>query len=146
MFTFLDRFDEIDGGDMTLRVIEKNPGGGAVLPFYYYDIFVENVAVGKISIRIGDDFHTYYNGHIGYEINEEARGHGYTRRACELVLSVARAHGMSRLYVTCTEDNAPSYRTIEKLGGSLLEICDVPREYFAWFEGIKRHRIYQVNL
>ena len=60
--------------------------------------------------------------------------------------SVARAHGMSRLYVTCTEDNTASYRTIEGLGGTLLEICDVPREYFAWFEGIKPHRIYQVNL
>ena len=146
MFEFNDRFNEIVHGNMTLRLIEKNPGGRAQLPYYYYDILVDGIPVGKISIRIGDNFHTYYNGHIGYEINEEARGHGYARRACELVLDVARAHGMSRLYVTCTEDNAASYRTIESLGGSLLEICDVPREYFAWFEGIKRHRIYQVTL
>lgn len=146
MFLFLERFDEIDGGDMTLSIIEKKEGSRVNLPYYYYEILVGSAHVGKISIRIGDNFHTYYNGHIGYEIDEEARGHGYARRACELVLSVAQAHGMSRLYVACTEDNAPSYRTIEKLGGSLLEICDVPREYFAWFEGIKRHRIYQVNL
>ena len=146
MFLFLERFNEIDGGDMTLSIIEKKEGSRMNLPYYYYGILVGGAHVGKISIRIGDNFHTYYNGHIGYEIDEEARGHGYARRACELVLSVARAHGMSRLYVTCAEDNAPSYRTIEGLGGSLLEICDVPKEYFAWYEGIPRHRIYQLNL
>ena len=146
MFPFVDHFNEIDGGDMTLRIIEKKEGGRVNLPYYYYEILVGGVSVGKISIRIGDNFHTYYNGHIGYEINEEARGHGYVRRACELVLSVARAHGMSQIYVTCAENNSASYRTIEKLGGSLLEICDVPKEYFAWYEGIPRHRIYQLNL
>ena len=146
MFTFLDCFNEINGGDMTLKIIEKSEGTAELLPFYYYDIFVDEVPVGKISIRIGDNFHSYYNGHIGYEIDEGARGHGYARRACELVLDVARFHGMTRLYLTCDEDNTASYRTIEKLGGSLLEICDVPREYFAWYEGIPRHRVYQLNL
>ncbi len=146
MFTFLSQFNEIDGGTMTLKVIEKNPGDKVQVPFYYYDILVDGVPVGKISIRIGDNFHTYYNGHIGYEINEDTQGHGYAQRACELVLDVARAHGMSRLYMTCEEDNIASYRTIEKLGARLLEICDVPKEYFAWYEGIGRHRIYQLNL
>ena len=146
MFAFWDCFDEIKGEGLTLRIIEKKEGGRGQLPYYYYDIFVDDAPVGKISIRIGDNFHTYYNGHIGYEVNEEARGHGYACQACELVLDVARSHGMSRIYVTCTADNAASYRTIERLGGSLLEICEVPKEYFAWFEGIKPHRIYQVNL
>ena len=146
MFEFLDRFDRIDNEDMTLRIIEKKEAGRVQLPYYYYEILVDNVPVGKISIRIGDNFHTYYNGHIGYEVDEGARGHGYARRACELVLDVARFHGMSRLYITCTEDNAPSWHTIEGLGGRLLEICEVPREYFAWYEGIPRHRIYQLDL
>ena len=146
MFPFSDRFDEIDGGDMTLRIIEKKEGGRVQLPYYYYEILVDGIPVGKISIRIGDNFHTYYNGHIGYEVDETARGHGYARRACGLVLDVARAHGMTRLYVTCTEDNIASYHTIENLGAKLLEICDMPREYFAWYEGIPRHRVYQLDL
>ena len=145
-FPFNSRFDEIKGGDMTLRILEKKEAGRVQLPYYYYETLVDNLPVGKISIRIGDNFHTYYNGHIGYEVDEGARGHGYARRACELVLDVARFHGMSRLYITCTEDNAPSWHTIEGLGGRLLEICEVPREYFAWYEGIPRHRIYQLNL
>lgn len=145
-FPFNSRFDEIKGGDMTLRILEKKEAGRVQLPYYYYETLVDNLPVGKISIRIGDNFHTYYNGHIGYEVDEGARGHGYARRACEMVLDVARFHGMSRLYITCTEDNAPSWHTIEGLGGRLLEICEVPREYFAWYEGIPRHRIYQLNL
>lgn len=145
-FVFSGRFDEISGGGLTLKIREKAQGGGPLLPFYYYDILADGLPAGKISIRIGDNFHAYYNGHIGYEIDEGARGHGYARRACGLVLDVARFHGMARLYLTCAEDNAASYRTIEGLGAELLEICDVPREYFAWQEGIKRHRIYQLKL
>lgn len=145
-FQFNSRFDCLGGGGLTLRIREKAEGDGVLLPFYYYDILADGTPVGKISIRIGDNFHAYYNGHIGYEVDPEFQGHGYARRACELVLDVARFHGMERLYVTCAEDNAPSYRTIEKLGGRLLEICELPRDYFAWYEGIPRHRIYQLDL
>lgn len=145
-FPFNSRFDQLGGGAFTLRIREKAEAGRVQLPYYYYDIVAEGVPVGKISVRIGDNYHTYYNGHIGYEVDEGARRHGYAHRACELVLDVARFHGMERLYVTCAEDNAPSYRTIEKLGGRLLEICELPRDYFAWYEGIPRHRIYQLDL
>lgn len=146
MFSFSDRFDLISGGDMALRIIEKNPGGKAQIPFYYYDILVDGVPVGKISIRIGENFHSYYNGHVGYEIFAPYRGHGYAARACALVFEVARFHGMDAVYLTCAKDNAASYRTIEKLGAKLLEICPVPREYFGWHEGIEDHRIYYLKL
>lgn len=145
-FPFNSRFDELGGVDFTLRLREKAEGGRVGLPYYYYDILAGGVPVGKISVRVGDNCHTYYNGHIGYEVDPEFQGHGYARRACELVLDAARFHGMGRLYITCAEDNAASYRTIEKLGGRLLEICEMPRDYFAWYEGIPRHRIYQLDL
>ena len=145
-FPFSSRFDQLGGGDFTLRIREKAEAGRVQLPYYYYDIVADGIPVGKISVRIGDNYHTYYNGHIGYEVDEGARGHGYARRACALVLDVARFHGMKRPYLTCAEDNAASYRTIEKLGGRLLEICEMPRDYFAWYEGIPRHRIYQLDL
>ena len=147
MFTFMDRFDRIDGGGgMVLQIIEKNPGDAAQIPFYFYDILVDGVPVGKISIRIGENFHSYYNGHIGYEVFPEHQGPGYAGRACGLGLEVARAHGMKRLYLTCDESNIASYRTIEKLGERLLEIAVVPKTYFAWREGMEDHRIYQLEL
>ncbi len=146
MFPFDPRFDTLSDGKLTLRIIEKREGGGAELPFYYYDICVDGVAVGKISIRIGDNFHAYYNGHIGYEVDEPYRGHGYAGKACRLVLEVARHHGMKMVYLTCEEDNLASARTIEGLGAELLETCEIPKEYIYWYEGIPRHRIYQLEL
>lgn len=145
-FSFSDRFDTLNRGSMTLKLMEKKERGRVQLPYYYYDILVDGVPVGKISIRIGDNFHTSYNGHIGYEVDPEFQGHGYARQACELVLEVARFHGMPSVLLTCAEDNAPSYRTIERLGARLLCITSVPREYFAWYEGIPKHRVYQLDL
>lgn len=146
MFPFTDHFDRIASGPMTLQIIEKNPAGADGLPFYYYDILINGAPVGKISLRIGVNFHTYYNGSIGYEVDEPCRGRGYARAACRLVLPVARHHGMTHLYLTCAESNIPSFHTIEGLGAELVEICQVPREYFAWRAGMERQRIYRLAL
>ena len=146
MFTFTSCFDKIASGAMTLQITEKVPAGPDGLPFYFYDILVNGVSVGKISIRIGTTFHTYYNGNIGYEIDEPHRGRGYARATCRMVLNTARYHGMTSLYLTCAESNTASCRTIEGLGAELLEICEVPREYFAFREGMERQRIYRLAL
>ena len=146
-FVFSERFDSLPGENgLHLEIREKYPGDEALLPFYYYDIFVERQAVGKISIRIGDNSHSYYNGHVGYEIDEPFRGRRLSLAALRLVLPVARWHGMRRIYITCAVSNEASRRIIEAAGGRLLEICPVPRTYFAWYEGIEDHRIYLLDL
>ena len=146
-FPFSERFDSLPGENgMHLEICEKHPGDGALLPFYYYDIFVDRQAVGKISIRIGDNFHSYYNGHVGYEIDEPFRGRRLSLAALRLVLPVARWHGMRRIYITCAASNEASRRIIEAAGGRLLEICPVPRTYFAWYEGMEDRRIYLLDL
>ena len=58
MFSFTDHFDRISSGPMTLQIIEKISAGADGLPFYYYDILVDGAPVGKISLRIGVNFHT----------------------------------------------------------------------------------------
>lgn len=146
MFPFTNRFDRITSGPMALQITEKVPAGPDGLPFYFYDILVNGVPVGKISIRIGETFHTYYNGNIGYEVDEPYRGRGCARTACKLIMDVARYHNMTSLYLTCAESNIASYRTIEGLGAELLEICEVPREYFAFREGMERQRVYRLTL
>ncbi len=146
-FVFSERFDSLPGENgMHLEILEKHPGDGVLLPFYYYHIFVGRQAVGKISIRIGDNDHSYYNGHVGYEIDEPFRGRRLSLAALRLVLPVARWHGMRRIYITCAVSNEASRRIIEAAGGRLLEICPVPRTYFAWYEGIEDHRIYLLDL
>ena len=146
-FCFTDKFDTITSPDLTLKITQKHPGDGEMLMFYYYDIInTANQTIGKISVRIGHNFHSYYNGHIGYEIFEEYRGSGFACKACRIALDVARFHNMDFIYLACAESNIASYKTIEKLGAELVEICDVPREYFAWREGMERRRIYKLEL
>lgn len=148
MFEFTDKFDILENDELILKVTQKYSGDDEMIPFYYYDIIrkSDSVTVGKISVRIGNNFHSYYNGHIGYEVFKEYRGDDYAYKASLIVLDVARFHDMEFIYLTCDESNTASYKTIEKLGAELVEICDVPREYFGWREGMERQRVYRLKL
>lgn len=148
MFEFTDKLDILENDELILKITQKYSGNDEMIPFYYYDIIrkADSATVGKISIRIGNNFHSYYNGHIGYEVFKEYRGNGYAYMASLMVLDVARFHGMDFIYLTCDESNIASYKTIEKLGAELVEICDAPRKYFGWNEGMERQRIYKLDL
>ena len=145
-FEFLNDFDILSDNEITLKISQKYQGDNELLPFYYYDICVNSIVVGKISIRIGKNYHSYYNGHIGYEIDKEYRGNNYAYKACKLVLQVAKAHGMGELVLTCDESNIASYKTIEKLGAELIEIIKPPKDYFAYRENMEKQRIYKLCL
>ena len=84
--SFSEDLYHIDGESIELRLIDTYEGGDGALPFYWWDIVLKpnNVSVGKISFRIGYNYHSYYNGNIGYEVDEEYRGHHYDAKACEL--------------------------------------------------------------
>lgn len=145
---FYDRFNKIENSELLLSIIEKNQGDDKILPFYYFDIIrkCDKKTVGKISARIGENFHSYYNGNIGYEIFEEYRGNGIAYKACTMILKIFKAHAAEYIYLTCGENNTPSYKTIEKLGSEFIEICRVPKEYFAWYEGMDMQRIYRLKI
>ncbi len=133
---------------LTLELIDFYEENGPQIPFYWFDIVLNSTKqkVGKISIRIGHNYHSYYNGNIGYEVDEEFRGHNYALEACKLVISVAKDHGMDLLYLTCDEDNTASYKTIEKLGGMLVETVRPPEDYFAYYDGMPLTKIYRCNI
>lgn len=145
-FEFLNDFDILSDNEISLKISQKYQGENELLPFYYYDIYVDEKVVGKISIRIGNNYHSYYNGNIGYEIDKEYRGSNYAYKASKLVLQVAKAHNMSELILTCDESNIASYKTIEKLGAELIEIVKPPKDYFAYREDMEKQRIYKLSL
>ena len=117
-------FDFIAGDILSLKLIFFNEGDEVEIPYYWYEIFLNSTGnpIGKISIRIGHNYHSYFNGNIGYEIDEEYRGHNYSLIASKMVLEIAKYYNMSDLVLTCDEDNVASYKTIEKLGAKLIEI------------------------
>lgn len=138
----------IDGEIIELRLIDTYEGRDGALPFYWWDIILKqnNVAVGKISFRIGHNYHSYYNGNIGYEVDEEYRGHHYSLLACQLVLKVAQYHKMEKIYLSCDYDNVASYKTIEKLGANLVEEVLPPKDYIFYDEEMEIQRIYELKI
>jgi predicted acetyltransferase len=60
-------------------------------------------------------------GHIGYSAHPDHRGRGIGTFALRSGLEVLTRLGVSEALVTCSEDNLPSIRVIEKCGGQRIE-------------------------
>ena len=74
--------------------------------------------VGMIDLRQRlNDFLAEYGGHIGYSVRPDERRKGYAKRMLALALEEARGRGISRVLITCDDDNVASARTIEANGG-----------------------------
>lgn len=145
---FSQNFKIIKGDTLTLKLIETCVGDDRIIPFYYYEVYLnsKSSAIGKISIRIGHNEHSYFNGNVGYEIDEAFRGNGYAKTAVMMTYSVARFHGMTHLIISCDEDNYSSKRVINKLGGIHIETILPPKNYVFYYEGIPKHSIYRIDI
>lgn len=119
------------------------------VPFYRFDIVRESddMKVGLCDLRLGYVRFTYYGGNIGYEVYEPYRGHRYAEKACRLLLRLADMHAMPYVIISCDEKNLPSRRTLEALGGELLE-TRVPPSYTELYQNGARspHCIFRVAI
>jgi predicted acetyltransferase len=150
MFEFHDPGRLIDN-DLELVLIEKYPGDRAInhVPAYKFRMTPvgQNEEIGHIELRIGNTNHiVMYGGHIGYGVRPERRGHRYAARACRLLLSLARSHGLKALWITCNPDNIASRRTCELAGAKLVEIVDLPEDTDMYREGERQKCRYRIDL
>ena len=143
---FNKKFYYISDKEIELKLIDVYPSNNGAIPFYWWNIYLKNnnEKVGSISFRIGHNYHSYYNGNIGYEVDEKYQGNNYAYKACKLLVDVAKYHQMDKIYFSCKYDNIPSYKTIEKLGGKLIEEVIPPKDYIYFFEGMGLHKIYEL--
>lgn len=95
-----------------------------IVPSLYFwlidDDGVQGTYVGTLRISPTlDDFLRRVGGHIGYQVRPALRCKGYGRQLLALGLQRARELGLTRVLVTCDEDNIGSKKVIEYNGGQL---------------------------
>lgn len=84
----------------------------------------EYIGTGRLRHRLKEHLLTY-GGHIGYSIRPAQRGRGYGTLQLKLLLEQARLREIATALITCDDNNAASYRVIEKNGGLLRDIVMV---------------------
>ena len=149
-FEFLDPGELIDD-DLQLVLVKKTPADPTkgFVPAYVFDMVLTGTStkVGSLNLRIGEiDFLVRYAGHIGYEVAPVHRGHRYAARACELLKSLVRQHGLNTLWLTVIPDNVASRRTCEILGAEMVEIVDLPKDCDMYANGERQKCRYRLDL
>ena len=100
-------------------------------------------SVGYCDLRFEMNEEMYYAGNIGYRIYTPYRGNSYAYDAAKVLLKVGfDVYGMDEIIITCSPENVPSRRTIEKLHGQLLETTAVPADHWLAQRGELVKNIY----
>jgi tagatose 1,6-diphosphate aldolase len=121
--------------------------GGFVdgVPAYRFDMAVGARVVGQIELRLGaDSAMVNFGGQIGFGVEPPHRGRHYAARRLRLLLPLARAHGMTELWVTCNPENAASRRTCELAGAELVDVVDIPHDSDMYLEGERQKCRYRL--
>lgn len=75
---------------------------------------------GRLEIRHRlTEYLEKFAGHIGYNIRPSARRKGYASQALTLGLQKAKELGLTKVLITCNDDNIASIKVIEKHGAVL---------------------------
>jgi predicted acetyltransferase len=138
--------DPLSCGEVSLRFVRVIPGDPFrdFVPAYHFRILLSDGAdVGHINFRVGDTEHVHIcAGHIGFEILEPFRGHGYALQACHAIAPFVRSI-YDAVTITCDPDNHASRRTIERLGTSFIDEVPVPPHDPHFKRGSRTKRRYK---
>ncbi len=93
--------------------------------------------IGTLNIRHElNDYLYRIAGHIGYSIRPSKRRRGYGKEILRLGLQKARERGLTKVLITCDEDNIGSKKIIEYNGGifenAVTEVGSPTRKLRYW--------------
>ena len=118
---FLYRYLESSGYEEWLdeiRYLEFNSDSSKVSASTFFMVDDNDFIIGMVNIRHTlNDKLLFHGGNIGYSIRPTERGNGYAKIALFLALKECFSLGLTRVLITAEDNNVPSYRTIEALGG-----------------------------
>jgi predicted acetyltransferase len=136
---FLSGLSEWEGEDLSWYTLDWTPGmsyaeslaklrdgaRGIGLPDGYVPAtmlygFVGAAIVGRVQIRHAlNESLRRRGGHVGYAVAPRHRRRGYAVEMVRQALPVCATLGLADVMITCADDNEPSWRIVEKLGGRL---------------------------
>ncbi|MFC3927928.1 GNAT family N-acetyltransferase [Streptococcus caprae] len=92
-----------------------------------YFAFLDGEMVGKVSCRweLDKGDLATVGGHIGYVTSPKFRRRGVMKEMLDFAFDRYRERGITRIFITALEENVPSRRTIESVGGVLQDIIEV---------------------
>lgn len=101
-----------------LKLLSDNEKGLRVpegfVPYTMLFGFVGKEIIGGLILRHTlDDFLLSYGGHIGYGVLPKHRGQSFARKMLALARPYVDFHKISKLLITCDDDNVNSIKTIE---------------------------------
>ena len=111
--------------------LPESPRNPAHVPCTYLWVVEGGTFLGSLAIRHElTDFLLNEGGHIGYSVRPSARRRGHAAKALAHALPIARELGITRVLLTCDEDNFASRATIEKNGGAYEDSRNGKRRYW----------------
>lgn len=128
--------------DLLLDRIQKD-GDEVTVARFHIVLHDTLTRVGYCDLRLQKDEEMYYAGNIGYRIFTPYRGNGYAYDATKILLKIGfDIYEMDEIIITCSPDNQASMKTIEKLGGKLIETANVPETHWLYQRGELVKNIY----
>lgn len=94
--------------------------------------FADGKIVGRFNIRheLNDNLFER-GGNIGYSVSPKERNKGYATEMFKQGIKYCQHIGLNKVLITCADQNTPSWKIIEKFGGSLENrIFDFEEEEF----------------
>jgi len=140
--------DDLSFDQVKLSFVRIIPGdvSQGLVPAYHFRILANGVDAGHINFRVGDTEHVRISaGHIGFQVIESCRGHGYAFQACRAVAPFVRVF-YNDVILTCDPGNTASIRTIERLKADFIDMVPVPPHDPQFQAGARAKRRYRWTL
>lgn len=119
------------------------------IPTIYYEMYLHdtNEKVGKCDLRLSIEGDMYYYGHVGYNVSPKYRGNNYAYYACRVLFKIAHdEYDLKELIVTCNPDNEASYKTLKKLGGTLIDVAPIPHYHELYAQGDRYKCVFSYKI
>lgn len=109
---------------------------------YEFAICLDDAHIGGITLYMQED---RTEAELGWVLHKAYWRRGYVTEAALAVMEFARSIGVRRIFACCDSENVASFRTMEKLGMSLVK-DDGVRTNRSMGAEVRRELTYEVRL